>query len=181
MNRNSNIGESGMDSIRLNGMKIEDLPMGQNNEAREGLAQFIKTDKETKANNIRGKYPKQSAEYLEAAIRECEHNIEKIKEFKKDLHAKMRQYQQLVNDCLMRDREMQKYNKENPDDAAKMKELRLKYPPYDIDALNNQIAQFQDGIVRSDEVIEQDFNSISEAKQVLVLVKQRDKELLNIK
>lgn len=174
----NNIGQTGFESIRIDGREIKDLPLGQGNEAKEGVVGFLKTDKENRMDAVRAKYPPQEPSFLRGAIRECEHNIKKIKEFKANLKVKITEYRQLIRDCDFRDREMDKYSADNPDHAEAMKELRLKYPPYDVDAMHTQITQFEDGIARSDGVIEQDFNSISEVKQVLVLVEQRDRELL---
>lgn len=179
--KSSNVGENGIESIRLDGMKIQDLPIGLGNEAKEGLSDFIKTDKKNKIESIKAKYPKQDAEYLKASIKECNLNIERIKNFKSDLKNKISEYRQLIKDCDYRENQLNKYDENNPEDSEKMKELRLKYPPYDVDALNKQIEQFEEGIDRSDKVIEDEYTSISEIREVLVLVEQRDRELQNVK
>jgi len=176
----NNIGEIGSKSIRIDGQRISELPIGQGNEAKDGLPGFLKTDRENKASVIRAKYPTQNADYLKASIRECENNIVKIKEFKLELKGKISEYQKMVSNCEFREREMALYDAHNPNDFEAMKGLRLKYPPYDIEAMNKQIYQFQEAVERSDDVIEKDYNSISEIKQVLALVEQRDRELLNI-
>lgn len=175
-----NIGKNGPESIRIDGRKIEDLPLGLGNEAKDGLAGFLKTDKETKENNIRSRYPKQEADYVKATIRDCEQNIDRIKTFKAGLKEQVTDYRNLLADCSFRDKEMEQYNKDNPNDADAMKALRLKYPPYDIDALKQQIIQFEEGITRSDDVIEKDHDSIRAFSQVLVLVEQRDRDILRM-
>jgi len=178
--KESNIGRTGFDSIRINNMKIDSLPLGQGNLAREGLAEFLKTDKETKKNNILAKFPKHKVTFLESQLKECKSNIKKIKNFKNEVKEKINEYRILVSESKFRDREMEKYDKDNEEDAKKIKELRLKYPPYDIDALEKQIEQFGHAIERCDEVIEKEYESISEIQQILVLVKQREMELRNI-
>ena len=45
--KDKNIGLTGLESLRIDGMKIGNIPLGQGNEAREGLADFIKTERET--------------------------------------------------------------------------------------------------------------------------------------
>lgn len=178
--KDNNIGQTGLDSIRINNMKIDNLPLGQGNAAREGLSAFLKTDKETKKNNILAKFPKHKADFLESQVKECKNNIKKIKEFKSSLKDKITEYRQLISDCDFREKEIEKYNKDNPEEAKKIKELRLQYPPYDVDALSQQIDQFHEAVDRCDEVIEQEYESINEIHQILVLVKQREMELRNI-
>ena len=178
--RDKNIGQTGLESLRIDGMKVGNLPLGQGNDAREGLAAFINTEKETLRNNVSAKFPKHKKEFLEAQVRECRGNIKRIKNFKQKLKEDILEYRQLIKNCDYRENELAKYSKDNPDDADKMKELRLKYPPYDIDALQQQIVQFEEAIERCDDVIEQDYDSITEIQQILVLVEQKERELKNI-
>jgi len=174
--KNSNIGKTGTESLRINGMKIGSLPLGQGNEASAGFAEFLKTDKETKENNINAKFPKHKVEFLKSQIRECRLNIQRIKKYKTELKENILEYRQLIGDCAIREKELANCT----DDKAKAKELRLKYPPYNIEALNQQILQFDEGIERCDQVIEKDFESISQIEKTLTLVEQREKELKNI-
>jgi hypothetical protein len=176
-----NVGQTGVDSIRINSQKIENLPLGQGEKAKEGLVDFIKTDRENKEKAIRSRYPTQSADYLRGAVKEAEVNIKKIKDFRQELRDKIKDYRKLVEDANIRDLELAKYSRENPEDIPKIKELNRKYPPYNIEALNQQIVQFEEGIDSCEKVIEQDYDSISEIRGVLALVEQRDKELKSIK
>lgn len=178
--RDRNIGLKGLESLRIDGMKIGNLPLGQGNEAREGLADFLKTEKETLRNNITAKFPKHKRDFLEAQIKECRGNIKRIKNFKEKLKEDILEYRQLIKNCEYRKSELAKYNKENPDDLEKMKEIRLKYPPYDEVALEQQIVQFEEAIERCNDVIEQDYESINEIQQILVLVEQKERELKNV-
>ena len=86
--RDSNKGKDGYDSIRINGSKIDNLPLGQGEKARQGLEDFLKTDKETKKNNINAKYPDVSEEYVKAEIKESKGNIERVKKTIKTLKDK---------------------------------------------------------------------------------------------
>ena len=178
--KDSNIGQSGQKSIRIDGMKIDNLPLGQGNEAKAGLADFLKTDKETKENNVVARYPKHKRPFLESQIRECKRNIQKIKNFKAELKEKISEYRQLIKDCEYRDKEMEKHDPDKPEDQKAIKELRLKYPPYNIEAMQQQIIQFEEGIERCDETIEQDYNSVSKISGILALVEQKERELKNI-
>lgn len=178
--KDPNIGQNGAGSIRINGQRIENLPLGQGNQAKEGLAEFLRTEKETKRNNIEAKFPKHKLEFLKAQAKECRSNIKKIREFKgqqKDLIAEYRQY---IKDCERRELELASLCAENPEDADRIKELRLKFPPYDTEALQNQIAQFEEAIERCDAVIEQEYESITEIEGLIALVEQREKELKSV-
>lgn len=178
--KDRNIGQSGMDSIRINGQRIGNLPLGQGNEAKEGLAEFLKTEKQTKINNIAAKFPKHKIEFLKSQARECRSNIKRIREFKAKQKGLIAEYRQLITDCGIRERELAQLCADNPEDAPKMKELRLKYPPYDVGALQAQIEQFEEAVDRCDDVIEKDYESINEIESLLALVEQRERELKNV-
>jgi uncharacterized coiled-coil DUF342 family protein len=178
--KHPNIGKNGAESIRINGMKIEALPLGQGHQAKEGLQEFLKTERETKRNNITAKFPKHKVEFLKAKVTECRRNIKRIRGFKSQQKELITEYRQHIRDCDQRERELSQLCADNPDDAAKMKELRLKYPPYDVDALQAQIEQFEEAIERCDSVIEQEYESISEIEGLLALVEQREKELKSV-
>lgn len=179
--RDSNKGKEGLDSLRINGSKLDNLPLGQGEKAKEGLVDFLKTDKETKENNIRAKYPKVSEEYIHATIKELNSNIQRVKGLKKDLSAKISEYRMLVTQGQVRDAQIEQLNEDNPEDAKKIKELLKQYPPYNIEALETQIGQFETSIERCDSVIEQEYESIAEFTKNLALVQQRDRELRTIK
>lgn len=179
--KDRNIGKNGFDSVRINGLKVENLPLGQGNEAKQGIPGFLKTDKETKINNIKAKYPSASKEYLSAALKECKNNIQKIKQFKENLKSQISEYRSLIRDCDYRESELQKYCSDNNEDLDKIKQIKLKYPPYSVEALSQQILQFEQSIDRCDEVIEQDYQSISEISSAMTLVERRDKEIASVK
>ena len=179
--KDNNKGKEGLDSLRINGSKIDNLPLGQGEKAKEGLVDFLKTDKETKENNIRAKYPKVSEEYIHTTIKELNSNIQRVKGLKKDLSAKISEYRTLVAQGQIRDSQIEQLNKDNPEDAKKIKELLKQYPPYNIEALETQIGQFETSIERCDSVIEQEYESIAEFTKNLALVQQRDRELRTIK
>lgn len=174
-----NIGETGAESIRINGRRIENLPLGQGNQVKEGLREFLKTDKETKENNIIAKFPKHKRPYLEAQIRECRRNINQIKNFKRDLKNNIVEYRQLIKDCQKRDEEIAKCDP--IEDKDRINKLKREIPPYNVEAMYKQIEQFEEGIDKCDETIEQDYDSISEITSILALVEQKEKELKNIK
>ena len=176
--RTSNVGQTGPESIRLNGMKIGDLPMGQGNEAQVGLADFLKTYKKTKEANIRARFPQHKLPMLKAQIRECRGNIERIKEYKRKLRADIAEYRQHIKDAETRQRELDAVG---PDDREAIKAINRQYLPYNVEALQQQIEQFEAGIELCDEVIEKDYESIAEIEKIVSLVEQRDRELTSMK
>ena len=173
-----NIGKTGVDSLRVDGMQIGNLPLGQGNEAKEGLADFLETHHETLRNNVAAKFPKHKVEYLKSRIKECEGNIKKIKDFKQDLKAQISEYRSLIKEVGLADQQIKELDPE--EHKEQIKKIRRKTPPYNIEALNQQIEQFEESIERCDATIEQDYDSISEIREVLALAEQRDKELRNI-
>ena len=157
--KDDNIGQTGLESIRFDGLKLENLPLGQGNEAKVGLKEFLQTDKETKKNNIIAKFPKHKIKYLKTQIRDYKIKEKRIKKNKKKL-----------TQC----------DKDSISGKEKIKEINRKYLPYDVEALEQQIVQFEEGIDRCDNTIEQDHNSIVQIERVLALVEQRDKEVRGI-
>lgn len=173
----SNIGESGPQSIRIDGRRISNLPLGQGNEAREGLAEFLKTYKQTKRNNVIAKFPKHRMDVLKAQVKECRGNIKRIKDFKQNLKNQIFEYRQHIKNVELRSKLLDEVD---PNDKAAAKKIRLEYPPYDVDALNQQIIQFEEAIERCDDVIEQDYDSITKIEKIIGLVEQKDRELSSI-
>ena len=176
-----NVGKEGLESLRINGVTIDNLPLGQGNEAKAGLADFLVTDRKNKEEAIRARYPTQNADYIKSRIRESKANQKKIKEYKEELKEKKAEYRRLIKDASTRENELSNYDPEDPDYRKKVRELDKKYPPYKVEALEEQIDMFDDGIDRCDEVIEQEYDSISELEKLLELLKLRDRELANIR
>jgi len=176
--KDNNIGKTGADSLRVDGMQIGNLPLGQGNEAKEGLADFLETHHETLRNNVAAKFPKHKVEYLKSRIKECEGNIQKIKDFKQDLKTQISEYRSLIKEVALANEQILKLDPEQH--KEQIKKIRKKTPPYNVEALNKQIEQFEESIERCDATIEQDYDSISEIREVLALAEQRDKELRNI-
>ncbi|MHA2401441.1 MAG: hypothetical protein ACXADH_00500 [Candidatus Kariarchaeaceae archaeon] len=175
--KDKNIGKEGYDSIRINGSKIDNLPLGQGEKAKEGLSDFLQTDRQTKISNIKAKYPKVSEDYIHGTLKELNTNIKRVKNLKKEMAAKIDEYTSLITQSQVREAKIEQLDKDKPDDAKKIKELYKQYPPYKVEALRDQITQFKESIERCDLVIEQEYESIAEFTKNLALVKQRDTEL----
>jgi len=179
--RDKNIGKEGLDSLRINGSKLDNLPLGQGEKAKLGLPDFLKTDKENKENNIRSRYPKVSEEYINGTIKELKANVVRVKDLRSDMKNKIEEYRILITQGKVRDAQIENLNRDNPEHLTKIKELFKQFPPYSINALENQISQFEESIEMCNEVIEQEYASIAEFTKNLALIQQRDRELRSIK
>lgn len=182
--RDSNIGEVGIDSIRIKGKRIDDLPLGQGNEAKEGLIAARETERINKIEGINAKYPTHRLDYLNSRINECRENINRMHKTIGEQNTMISEYRGHISMCEHRDREVTKLDEvllrkeiSFETHAEKVKALKREFPPYDIDAMNQQIKQCHQAIQRCQDVINQENKSIEEFSEVAALVKQRDKEL----
>lgn len=166
----SNLGETGVGSIRLGGHRIENLPIAENALARPQLKDVLATQKINKINDVLAKYPKQSAAYLKGRIAEAEENARRIAAMKARETQVISEYSGLIALCEHRDREIEK----NP---SRKQEMLLQFPPYDVPAMRLQIEQCKQSIARGDAVIKREYESVAELRELLGLCEQRDAEL----
>ena len=177
MKRTSNIGDEGISSIRLGEMKICDLPIAEGARARSQLPLVEDTARQNEIENILAGFPKQRVDYLEGAIRECEVNILRIQEMKQQQSQLISEYTSQISLCEFRDNEIERIEVDDPERDAKIKDLKKRFPPYNVSAMQQQIVQSGEAIVRADEVIAQEYNSIAELREVLVMCQARDAKL----
>ncbi len=173
----SNIGKEGLESIRLGGMSFDQLPMRESVLAQEQIPAVKETIKRNKLGNIIAKYPKQTVDWVEGAIRECQATIKNVRSLMERQQTMIDEYTVHITLCDYRDSEIKKLDGRKNKDKEKIKELRLKFPPYQIPAMKQQIVQCKEAIQRSNEVIDKEHLSISELRELLVKCKQRDEEL----
>lgn len=178
--RTDNIGQEGIDSIRIDGQKINDLGMVPLAHAKMQMAEVRKTARQNKINGIKAKYPTQRTAYLESRIKECNENISRMQGMTTQYQDKMREYTGLITLCEIREKEIARIPEDAPDRDERIKEWMQRVPPYKIDAMKQQITQFQESIDRATEVIAQEYESIAEFNEVLGLCRQRDLELKNL-
>jgi hypothetical protein len=174
----SNIGATGPPSVRLGGMKVENLPIAEAAGAKPQLPLVEEADKQTKADAIKARYPKHRASYLEGRIREAQHNIQKIRGFRTEQEHKKDEYLSEIALCKYRDQQITELTGEDRDEKRKL--LMRKFPPYNVAAMQQQISQFEEACHRSDEVIQAEQESVAEMRELLVQVKNRDAELKNL-
>lgn len=167
----SNIGISGKESIRLNGVKIENLPIRESVISAQQMKLVEDDERKDKIRLILHTYPKPKVAYLNSRISECEDNIAKQTAVRGESEKLISEYTGIITLCEFRDKELEGASKQQ---AAK---LNLKYPPYNVKAMNKQIEQSRESISRIEEVIKKEYDSIVELKEVLGKCIERDIKL----
>jgi FtsZ-binding cell division protein ZapB len=173
----SNEGQTGFESIRLGGMSIDELPIREAALTKEQLPAVHETIKRNKLGNIIAKYPKQTVDWVNGAIRECHATIKNVRNLMTRQQTMIDEYTVHITLCDFRDSEIKNLDKDDPDYNEKLRDLRLKFPPYQVPAMKQQIVQCKEAIERSNEVIDKEHASIAELNALLVKCKQRDEEL----
>ena len=168
----SNMGQTGLESIRLGGMKIDSLPIAESALTKEQMPVIQESIKRNELGNIIAKYPKQTVDWVKGAIRECEDTIKKVRALKGQQQTMIDEYTGHISLCSYRDKEIAK-----TDDKGKIADLKLQFPPYNVEAMQQQITQCKEAIERSDGVIDKEHNAIADLKKLLTTCQQRDKEL----
>jgi hypothetical protein len=171
----SNIGKTGVDSIRIGGMKLDDLPMAEAAQAKAELPKFIEQERLQKIANIKAEYPPQTTAFLDSSIKACEENIVRVGQMRDRENALISEYVSIITMCQYRDKQIAKLT-----DEGEIKELLKEFPPYKIDALQQQIIQSTESIERADSVIAREYKDIAEFKELTGLCHQRDSKLKNL-
>ena len=174
---NLNIGVSGPESVRLNGMRVENLPIAEGVRAKTQIPLVHEADRKTKIECVKARYPKASVPQLEARVVECHDNIERIKNFRDKQQSQISEYTSQLAMCKYREGEVAKIGDDDPNRIEKIKDLKKRFPPYDVEAMKTQIVQFTEGCERCDDVIKQEHKSIAELSEAIGRCKQRDLEL----
>lgn len=179
-----NIGQMGIESIRIGGMTLDTLPMAEAALTKQQWSEKVADQKRQEVENILADSPHQKVSYLESRVVECQENIARIRTLKAGQQSMIDEYTGHISLCEHRDKEIAKldHDRENMrisehEHARLVKELKKQFPPYNVHAMQEQIDQCREAIVRSDSVIDQEFLSIDELKQVASLCRQRDKKL----
>lgn len=191
----SNIGQTGVESIRLNGCKVEDLPIAEAARVQPQIALAHDTERKNKIAGVLKKYPTQRVDYLEGRIREAKHSQESMANLALAEQQRIMEYQGHIEMCKHRDREIARLQADTAlvgsypqtatltllqeDADAAIKALKIQFP-YVIDRLEAQIEISQASIERFNKVVQRESHDIDEMGQVLGLCKQRDLELRNL-
>lgn len=171
----NNIGEVGPKSIRIGGMKLDQLPIAEAAHAKFQMPDVARTEIQNKIEIILAKYPRPRVDYVKSRITECQENIVRVQKTKVEQDEMIRDYNGHISLCEFRDKEIAKLDPKA--DKAAIKDLRLRFPPYNVAALQQQIVQCGESKQRCDDVIQQENDSIHEFSEALGLCEQRDREL----
>lgn len=174
---NCNIGIVGPESVRLGSRRIENLPIAEAAGAKVQIPLVYEADRISKIESVKARYPKASIQYLESRIRECQENIERVINLRNKQQSEISDYTTQLAMCKYREGEIAKISEDDPDRKSKIKGLRQQFPPYDVDAMQAQIVQFNEGCERCDAVIKQEHASIAELSEAIGRCRQRDLEI----
>jgi len=177
----------GVDSIRIKGQRIDELPLGLGNEAKAQLPEAIKAERLHAIETVNAEYPTHRIDYLVSRIHECEDNKKRMQTTMSQLNTMTSEYDGQIRMCQHRDDEIYKLEKGQGSNGITaqvrddgIRELKKKFPPYDVKAMRKQIIQNNEGIERCKAVIVAEDASIKEFSECLALCRQRDKELAKL-
>lgn len=178
----SNIGKTGVESIRLSGMKIDDLPIGEAARAAMQLPIAEEDVRQRMIANIRKRYPTQDVAYLQARIQEARSNISRFRDQLVRIGGQREEYRFLLINVKEREKQIQEARETlyGEDLAEEIKALTRQYGPWQLEGLKKQIEQFTESIKRFEATIEQEQRSIDEMSELLGQCKARDKELMQL-
>jgi len=168
----SNIGQVGVESIRIGGMRVQELPIAEAAIVKPQLPLARDTVRKNKINSVLKKYPDQRTAYLRSRIVECEGNVERVGTTRAQQNQMIAEYSGLLSMCRYRDEEIARAA-----DEEQVKALKKRFPPYDVGAMSQQILQCTESIERADAVVAQEYKSIAEMRELIGLTTLRDNEL----
>lgn len=171
----SNIGQTGVESIRINGTTVDNLPLREQAVTREQMPAVRENDRQNQINAIKAAYPEQRVNYLQGCIVECKDNIKRVRELKAGQETMINEYSVHIGLCDHRDRLIAKLDAEK--DKEEIRKLKLQYPPYNVKAMKQQIEQCKEAIIRADVVVDKEFASISELNETIYKCQERDQKL----
>jgi len=172
----SNKGVTGPDSLRLGGKKVDQLPFAAAEQTKVQLPELYATEKLNKIERIKGRFPKQSVDWCDGAIRECEGNMKRVRQLKAEQEKKIKEYQFYIGECKRRNKRVKEAEAQGKTEAE-IKAIAKGFPPYDVKAMKTQVGQFKAAINRCDEVIQKERDSIKEVRELREACVERDRLL----
>jgi hypothetical protein len=185
----NNFGEVGVDSIRINGQRIADLPLGLGNDAKDQIPIALSNERQQKIADVLARYPRVTREYLQSRMRECQTAIADFKRVKKETQEAIKDFTLLAQNqegVAFHDIEEELYKIGHRTDLSFEERKRLiaekrstvsVYNPVD---LSKQITNFQENIERLDDAIQAENDSVSELVGLLARIDIRDAELKSL-
>lgn len=99
----NNIGESGFDSTRIGGKRLDELTVLEQMRARK---QIVLSAEQRRVKDIKDRYPKYKVPNLKAGIREAEANIGRFEEAIKKERDTISEFSAYLALCQQRDKEL---------------------------------------------------------------------------
>lgn len=161
-----------IDSLRLGGMKVDQLPIGERARTLPQLEKVEENQTYREAEGIRAQYPKHSVNYCLAGIKEAKNNQIKITQMRDKAIQDIASYKTYISQCEYRDKQLK-----TETDPERIKQLKIDFPPYNVEAMDTQIGQFEDTVKSCDSVIKQEIESVRVFAGLQTLCEQRDKKL----
>ena len=182
----------GVDSIRIRGKRVDELPLGTGNEAKAQMPLAIEQERLNAIATVNAEFPTHRIDYLVSRVKECEENKDRMHKTIEQLSTMTSEYRGQIKMCEHRDKEVAKLDialldkevangtlteQDLEQHTTAAKALFKQCPPYDVAAMEQQIVQNGEGIERCKAVIVEEDKSIREFTEVVTLCRQRDKEL----
>lgn len=161
-----------VDSVRLGGMTVDKLPIGERARTLPQLKAVEDNQKFRDAEGIKAEYPPQTVAYCVTKIAESKENQLKITAMRDKAMADILSYKMLIKDCANRDRLLGLTK-----DTDAIKALKKEFPPYDVKAMQVQIKQFEETVTRCDGVIDAEVDAIQKFAGLQTICEQRDTKL----
>jgi len=168
-----NIGTKGPDSLRLGGMKVDELPFAAAEQTKGQLPEFYATEKLNKMARIKARYPTQTVDWCDGALRECQSNLKNVATLKKQHEASIVEYLAFISQCKRRDRKI----REAKGDEEQIKAIRKQFPLYQVKPMKTQVGQFKAAINRCVEVMDKERESIKQVSELREKCVERDRLL----
>ena len=186
-NSRSNINVIGVDSIRINGSIISQLPLAESINAANQIPLARDDERQNAIAAIISSYPTQKVSAISARIREAQSNIKRISTMRDTQQTMINDYTITVRMCGVRDKELSMlYPDEGEERSAKIREWNMTlanadtaaYIVYDnMEAFQNQIHQCEAAIEKAEMVIEREREDISGMEKLSGQIVARDIEL----
>jgi hypothetical protein len=171
----SNIGLTGIQSIRIGGMTMDTMPMREAALTKQQWPDIEEAARTQEIANIKAEYPTQRISYLKSRVVEAECNIKRIRGLINDQNTMINEYSTHIGLCEFRDKEISRLDPD--EDSDQIQTLKKQFPPYNVDAMKQQIEQCREAITLSDRVVDEEHKSIAELKDTITLCRLRDDKL----
>lgn len=190
MGETSNIGEVGVGSIRIAGQRIEDLPLGQGNEAKAQIPLAMDVQRQHQIATVLSRFPTGKRVYYESRITEASSNIGGFGEQRVlrrqwigEYRATLQEIDGMPNVRDLEDEIFAVSQRTDIDLAEKtsiIHNMKEGHTTYVVEDMETQMAQYAVDIERFDLAIQEENDAIGLLRRTVALVEMRDIELKNL-